>query len=448
MAESTRLSHPTSALKLLRWQARTAAWVAAALVALFGCDTALAQTEIRKTPAAAADGPSRSVVATGIAVTTTGPRTRIAMSVSQPIAAHAYLLADPARLVIDAADLDFQIPLQSPPDAVGLAGRYRYGLIEPGRSRLVVDLLGPARIARTDIKPASPTEPASFNVELEAASQKVFLSSVERLPEPPSVPPSGTKGSTFEDGVEWPKVTDGKPVIMIDPGHGGIDPGALSTGTVREKDVVLAVARQLSAALTATGRYDVHMTRSNDTFIPLDQRIELSRAAGASLFISIHADSIDAAGSPGTQTQSIRGATVYTLSETASNKDAQALADKENAADARAGIDQASGAETEWLKGILIDLMKRETQNFSLEARSLLVQNMRSVMTMAREPARSAAFKVLRQPQSPAVLIELGYMSHNQDVALLQSPEWQKTVAKAIASAVNMYFGKRIAQSP
>jgi N-acetylmuramoyl-L-alanine amidase len=391
-----------------------------------------------------------SVIASRITISVVGGRTRLAIDVSQPVAAQAYVLADPPRLVVDAADLDFQIEHAPPAAPTGLANGYRYGLLAPGRSRLVVDLTGPARITRTEISPASPTQHASFALELEATSMKSFQASAEKVAAAPLAPADAphTKGSAFEDAVEWPRVASGRPLIMIDPGHGGIDPGALSAGVVREKDVVLSVARQLAAVLSATGHYEVRLTRSGDVFVPLDQRIEMSRAAGAALFISIHADSIDTGAGAAALAQTVRGATVYTLSETASNRDAQALADKENAADALAGVSSPVGGDNHEVKGILIDLMKRETQNFALEARGLLVQNMRSAMTMARDPARSAAFKVLRQSQAPAVLIELGYMSHAQDVALLQSADWQKGVAKAITAAINSYFARRVAQTP
>jgi N-acetylmuramoyl-L-alanine amidase len=441
-----------------RMMANSRAWVHSTLVVWASFTIMIASVAAGLCQTRPAAKPTTDqVIAERLSITQVGARTRITITVSSPIAAHAYVLADPPRVVVDAPDVEFALDESALPSLVGLAGPYRYGLVAPRQSRLVVDLTGPARIIRTEITPATATARASFAIELEptaAASQQ------------PRAPAAGTqaagaqasgaqasnvtttpvtsKGAVFDDSVAWPKLENVRPVIMIDPGHGGIDPGALSAGDVREKDVVLAVSRQLAAALTALGRFDVRLTRTTDVFIPLDQRIEASKAAGASLFISIHADSIDTSG----PTQSVRGATIYTLSETASNRDAQALADKENAADALAGVNSSTALDNDQVKGILIDLMKRETQNFSAEVRTQLLQSMKGVMTLARDPARSAAFKVLRQPTSPAVLIELGYMSHAQDVALLQSATWQKSVANAIATAIDAYFAKRVAQVP
>jgi N-acetylmuramoyl-L-alanine amidase len=240
-----------------------------------------------------------------------------------------------------------------------------------------------------------------------------------------------------------------RPLIVIDPGHGGVDPGAVSPSIhgvpVLEKVVVLAVAKLLAATLLATGRYEVVMTRSGDTFVPLDQRGAQSRRLGADLFISIHADSVpaNARSQANSRAQDVRGATVYTLSDQASDEQARALADKENAADLTAGLPAVAAVDQDQVRSILVDLMRRETSEFSAAFRGIVTAELAQRIAMAREPQRAAAFRVLKQTEVPAVLIELGYMTNAQDQKLLQSGAWQSQVAGALARSIDSFFANR-----
>jgi N-acetylmuramoyl-L-alanine amidase len=233
-------------------------------------------------------------------------------------------------------------------------------------------------------------------------------------------------------------------VIVIDPGHGGVDPGASGINNISEKKLVLAVAQRLQAVLAKSGAFDVRLTRTGDVFVSLDQRLKFSAEQGADLFVSLHADSI----AETNLAEGIRGATVYTLSERASDEQARKMAEKENASDLIAGLQGVDRDGKDQVKSILIDLMKRETSNFSADFSNALVSRLKRSITMARDPQRSAAFKVLKQTHAPSVLVELGYMSNSKDEQEMATPAWQEKVSGSIAAAITAYFAKRTAGHP
>lgn len=387
---------------------------------------------------AATDEPA-AAVATALRVDIAGPLTRVTLEVDGAFQPAVFLVANPPRLIVDVPDLAFRLPAEAGRTAKGIVASIRYGLLAPRRSRVVIETTGPVRITRSELVSAAGSRKHELVLALAASDAQSFAAAAVEDRPAAAVPASAT--SRVDDIGSADRPAKPRPVIVIDPGHGGVDPGALGTNGVLEKNIVLSVAREVKALLADKQRYDIVMTRATDVFVSLDSRVEISSAAEADLFVSIHADSL----LESDQSRNIRGATVYTLSERASDEQARRLAEKENAADLIAGLPGGTGREADEVRDILIDLLRRETSNLSLDFRGLLVAELRKSIAMARDPRRSAAFRVLKQPKAPSVLIELGYMSNAQDQALMTTPEWQKKVAVAIARAIEAYLSRNIA---
>jgi N-acetylmuramoyl-L-alanine amidase len=231
----------------------------------------------------------------------------------------------------------------------------------------------------------------------------------------------------------------GKPLVILDPGHGGIDPGTHGQSGIQEKDLVLSVAKTLRKALEATGRYRVQLTRDSDVFIPLRGRVNIARAAHADLFVSLHADSNDR--------RDIRGASVYTLSEDASDREAATLAEKENMSDVIAGVDLTG--ENNPVASILIDLAQRDTMNRSVRFAETVLGTLPAVTSIQPlSPHRAAGFAVLKAPDVPAVLIELGYLTNSKDEGEMTTQAWRNRVSGAISAAVDAHFGNAAVNLP
>ena len=388
----------------------------------------------------AQSAPHATKSATRAFVSSDATTTEFALDLTAGVTAEVFTLADPYRVVIELPDLAFELPPGTGSKATGLIAAFRYGAFADNRSRVVIDTAGPVEIAQAVMVNRTPTANSAgsiqLRVQLKLADAAVFGkgTGAARAGSEAYTP----KPTVFDDNVA-PAPARLKPIIMIDPGHGGIDPGAIGSGKTLEKNIVLAVALQLKSALEATGHYEVRLTRSADIFIALDKRVELSHQANADIFLSLHADTIE----DRHLAQSIHGASIYTLSDKASNEEARLMAEKENAADLAAGIEPSAANHTDDVKPILFDLLARETAAYSHLLSRSLVSALSRHHPLAHEPERAAAFRVLRQAHSPSVLIELGFLSNTTEEHLMSQPAWQKQVAGAISTAVDTYFVRK-----
>jgi N-acetylmuramoyl-L-alanine amidase len=350
------------------------------------------------------------------------------VTLSKTVTAQAYLMERPDRIIVDLPEVTFHLPAEMGRKREGMIASYRYGLFAPGRSRVVMDLAQPATISAIHSETGGPGGATTLVIELSRADRDEFRRAVAES--------AGASKAAAEQPA--PKaIQDARPVIVIDPGHGGIDPGAAAHSGVIEKDLVLSFARQLKAKLEGQGRYRVLMTRDEDVFVSLGDRVRSARSAKADLFISIHADSISGG-------QDVRGLTVYTGSERASDAESARLADRENKADAAAGID--SGDSPDDVLDILQDLTLRETRSFSHGFATRLVGELDTIARLNKNPRREAGFRVLRAHDVPSVLVELGYLSSKQDLDLLMSEQWRGKMVSAMAVAVDRFFATRLAR--
>jgi N-acetylmuramoyl-L-alanine amidase len=360
-------------------------------------------------------------------------QTRFVIDLSRKIDVNAFTLADPYRVVIDVPQLTFKLPANAGKTGRALVKAFRYGLVLKGGSRIVLDVDKPVRIEKAFSVEAADGQPARLVLDLTPVDRGAFMRTIAQ--------DNRAKTSNTASIPARPPANDNtRPLIVIDAGHGGIDNGTQAASGEPEKEIVLDFATMLKAKLEKTGHYRLMMTRSDDTFISLGDRVKIARDNQASLFISIHADAL-ARGEGDAQ-----GATVYTLSEKASDAEAARLAESENRADAISGVDLSS--EPDDVADILIDLVKRETKSFSSLFAHTLVGEMKRSARLHKHPLKSAGFKVLKAPDVPSVLVELGYVSNKADLKQLMSDEWREKTAGSVADAVEQFFSTRIAGAP
>ncbi|QQO11928.1 N-acetylmuramoyl-L-alanine amidase [Bradyrhizobium diazoefficiens] len=368
-----------------------------------------------------------------------GKQTRFILDIDQTVTFRTVTLADPYRVVIDVPQLNFQLPAGTGAGGRGLVKAFRYGLVMPGGSRIVFDLTGPAKIANSYVLEAANGQPARLVLELEEVDRAAFVPTIPPANQPELRPAIAEAPPATVQAAPAPETTqkaDGRPVVVIDPGHGGIDNGTQSGGE-SEKNLVLAFGLALRDKLEKAGKYRVVMTRDDDTFIPLNDRTKIARNLKAALFVSIHADALPKAEGDA------QGATIYTLSDKASDAEAQRLADAENRADAIAGFNLAE--EPTDVADILIDLTQRETRTFSNRFARLLMGEMKSSVRMHKHPLKSAGFRVLKAPDVPSVLVEIGYVSNKGDLEHLVSEGWRSKAVGSMAQAIDGFLTKRMA---
>ena len=374
--------------------------------------------------------------------------TRLILDLTEAATFRIFTLARPDRMVIDLPPVHWGLAERS--FAIGRAGvsRARFGQFRPDRARIVLDLIRPVAVRRTFVLApsagGSPVHrlvvdfgPVSLST-LRAAGQPAEPVEGERrethVDRPAEPPPQARRAAPREPPPLpqlKPRAKPVRPLIAVDAGHGGRDPGAVSASGLREKTIVLTFAREFRAALEASGRYRAVLTRDSDHKIGLRRRVVTARNAGADLFLSIHVDRLDA--------RSVRGASVYTLSTEASDTETAALAARENRADIVADVDLSEGYDPEVAK-VLISLVQQNTMNCSAALAALLVPALDRVAPLVNHPHRFGDFRVLKAPDIPSVLIELGFLSNDRDAERLRRRSHRAALAGAIIEALDNYY--------
>ncbi|PPR74933.1 MAG: N-acetylmuramoyl-L-alanine amidase AmiC [Alphaproteobacteria bacterium MarineAlpha3_Bin4] len=394
-------------------------------------------------------------VVTDARVGTYAQATRVVLEYSKPLTFTVFTLGNPSRVVVDMPEVGWRLPPRPLPKRTGLFDKMRYGLYKAGQSRIVLDVTEPVRIGKAFVIKPDDGHGHRFVLDLVRTTEAAFLKRLKgpalsvtaggNAPAQPraaalTVPqqsavqpqPAALQSPAFRLAPRKPAIRPHakKKVVVIDPGHGGVDPGAIGHSGTYEKHITLVVSRELKRQLEATGQYRVLLTRRRDFFIRLRDRVQFAREAGAELFISIHADTI--------KNRSISGSSVYTLSENASDKMAAELAEKENKADLIAGIDLTH--ETPVIANILISLRQRDSMNQSARFAALLIKHLKRRTMVLRNTHRMAGFAVLKAPDVPSVLIETGFLSNKTDEQRLRSRAYRNKMATAIVEAIGAYF--------
>jgi N-acetylmuramoyl-L-alanine amidase len=372
-------------------------------------------------------------------------RTRFVVALEKVADFQVFSLQNPNRVIIDLPDIRVQLPAMPATEGFGLIKSFRGGLAAPGKMRVVIEVTDPVIVETAKLEPGKPGGPQRLIVEIVPARGAKTNS-----PRPFATASLGNAGlGAIQPPVPRPAqrrtARTWKPVIVLDPGHGGSDSGAERHGAV-EKEVVLAFGKALRDKLNTTSRYKVLMTRDTDTFIPLEERREFAEEHQAALFIAIHADYVSRS--------NVRGATIYSLREGVANNLARSSRGETSddlLTSSQLATMKAIGSDAGAVRSILADLVQRETLA-TKDRTGTFVKSVIEYMGQSTElkdsPDRSAAFAVLKTAKVPAVLIELAYVSNKEDAALLKSDKWRAKVADSIVTAIDNYFSHQVARLP
>ncbi len=377
--------------------------------------------------------------------------TRLVLDVTAPISFQQADSSDPRKLDIALPELDWRADtVTALGHGVGLVHKLAFEIPDAGSGRLNIETTRPVIVRKMFLIPPQGGSTYRLVLDLEATSvgagaakapiaagalPPTAAATAAPVPRPMATPASLPEIKPSAPEPAHKERHAGKPIVVIDAGHGGVDPGATSVSGAYEKNIVLALALEVKEALDKSGKVTAILTRDRDIFIPLRERVAIARAANADLFMSLHADTVD--------DSDIHGLSVYTLSQTASDAEAQALADKENKSDIVAGIDFSN--ESPEVTGILIDLVQRASMNESVRlAQSIITEVSHDThQVLENNTHRKAGFAVLKAPDVPSILVESGYLSNERDEQMLRRPDYRAKLAQALARSIEGFLAKQ-----
>ncbi|MET0746777.1 MAG: N-acetylmuramoyl-L-alanine amidase [Rhizobium sp.] len=370
------------------------------------------------------------ILAYGARIAGDDARTRVVIELDRPPSFTVHYLADPPRVVVDLPATAFGFPIKDL-EARGLFRDIRYGTMDKDSARIVLTAIKPVKLVVARVQANETGKGSRLVLDAEMLPPEQFADLIKRQ--------TWTDEDTAADVGPVVPVENVRPsdfLIAVDAGHGGIDAGAMaSDGTTPEKQITLAFAKALTDKLNEQSGIKAFLTRDSDAYLSLSQRVTIARQNHAALFISLHADTL--------KQKDIRGSTVYTISDKASDRLAADVADRENASDKLAGSEVKTTPPV--VADILMDLTRRETQAFSVSLAQDVLNAFNGQISMINNPHRYAGFQVLTAPDVPSILVELGFLSNKDDEKLLLDGTWQARLVDRLAEAVRQYRAVTVA---